>query len=85
MKQVTQIDRGRVDIGLGNGAKLSGVTAAVSGEEREPKMVAFQQISARLTAAGMQCRSSMGSAPVLGDAAGASERTLLREKAMVHG
>lgn len=37
-------------------------------------------VSARLTAAGMQCRSSMGSASVFGDAAGASERhTAARE------
>lgn len=48
LKQVKQIDRGRVDIGLGTRVGLSGVTAAGSGEKRDPKMVAFQQVLDRL-------------------------------------
>jgi len=48
LKQVKQIDRGRVDIGLGARIGLSGVTAAGSGEKRDPKMVAFQQVLDRL-------------------------------------
>ncbi|GLP79744.1 type I restriction endonuclease subunit R [Mycobacterium antarcticum] len=48
LKKVKQIDRGRVDIGLGVRAGLSGITAAGSGEKRDPKMVAFQQVLDRL-------------------------------------
>ena len=48
LKQVKQIDKGRVDIGLGARIGLSGVTAAGSGEKRDPKMVAFQQVLDRL-------------------------------------
>jgi type I restriction enzyme R subunit len=48
LKQVKQIDRGRIDIGLGVRAGLSGITAAGSGEKRDPKMVAFQQVLDRL-------------------------------------
>ena len=48
LKQVKQIDKGRVDIGLGAKIGLSGVTAAGSGEKRDPKMIAFQQVLDRL-------------------------------------
>jgi type I restriction enzyme R subunit len=48
LKQVKQIDRGRIDIGLGVRVGLSGITAAGSGEKRDPKMVAFQQVLDRL-------------------------------------
>ncbi|MBY0290783.1 MAG: DEAD/DEAH box helicase family protein [Mycobacteriaceae bacterium] len=48
LKQVKQIDRGKVDIGLGVRVGLSGITAAGSGEKRDPKMVAFQQVLDRL-------------------------------------
>lgn len=48
LKKVKQIDRGRVDIGLGVRVGLSGVTAAGSGEKRDPTMVAFQQVLDRL-------------------------------------
>lgn len=48
LKKVKQIDRGRVDIGLGVRVGLSGMTAAGSGEKRDPKMVAFQQVLDRL-------------------------------------
>ena len=50
LKKVKQIDRGKIDIGLGFGVRvgLSGVTAAGSGEKRDPKMVAFQQVLDRL-------------------------------------
>lgn len=48
LKHVKQIDRGRIDIGLGVRAGLYGVTAAGSGEKRDPKMVAFQQVLDRL-------------------------------------
>ena len=48
LKQVKQVDRGRVNIGLGARVGLSGVTAAGSGEKRDPKMVAFQQVLDRL-------------------------------------
>lgn len=36
LKKVKQIDRGRVDIGLGVRVGLTGVTAAGSGEKRDP-------------------------------------------------
>lgn len=48
LKKVKQVDRGRVDIGLGVRVGLSGLTAAGSGEKRDPKMVAFQQVLDRL-------------------------------------
>ncbi len=48
LKRVKQVDRGRVDIGLGVRVGLSGMTAAGSGEKRDPKMVAFQQVLDRL-------------------------------------
>ncbi|BBY97050.1 type I restriction endonuclease subunit R [Mycolicibacterium fallax] len=48
LKHVKQIDKGRVDIGLGTRTGLVGVTAAGSGEKRDPKMVAFQQVLDRL-------------------------------------
>ncbi|WP_018604252.1 type I restriction endonuclease subunit R [Mycobacterium sp. 155] len=48
LKKVKQIDRGRIDIGLGVRVGLSGITAAGSGEKRDPKMVAFQQVLDRL-------------------------------------
>jgi type I restriction enzyme R subunit len=48
LKQVKQIDRGRIDIGLGVRVGLSGITAAGSGEKRDPKIVAFQQVLDRL-------------------------------------
>ncbi|MCV7383145.1 type I restriction endonuclease subunit R [Mycolicibacter longobardus] len=48
LKQVKQVDQGRIDIGLGARVGLSGVTAAGSGERRDPKMVAFQQVLDRL-------------------------------------
>ncbi|MUM02608.1 type I restriction endonuclease subunit R [Mycolicibacterium sp. CBMA 334] len=48
LKQVKQIDRGRIDIGLGVRVGLTGITAAGSGEKRDPKMVAFQQVLDRL-------------------------------------
>jgi type I restriction enzyme R subunit len=48
LKQVKQIDRGRIDIGLGTRAGLSGMTSVGSGEKRDPKMVAFQQVLDRL-------------------------------------
>ncbi|ORA08500.1 type I restriction endonuclease subunit R [Mycobacterium arosiense] len=48
LKQVKQIDRGKIDISLGVRVGLSGITAAGSGEKRDPKMVAFQQVLDRL-------------------------------------
>jgi type I restriction enzyme R subunit len=48
LKRVKQIDRGRIDIGLGVRVGLSGVTAAGTGEKRDPTMVAFQQVLDRL-------------------------------------
>lgn len=45
---VKQIDRGKTDIGLGVPVGLRGMTAAGSGEKRDPKMVAFQQVLDRL-------------------------------------
>lgn len=48
LKKVKQIDRGRIDIGLGVRVGLTGITAAGSGEKRDPKMVAFQQVLDRL-------------------------------------
>lgn len=48
LKKVTQVDRGRVDIGLSARVGLVGVTAAGSGEKRDPTMVALQQVLDRL-------------------------------------
>lgn len=48
LRHVKQIDRGRIDISLGMRVGLSGITAAGSGEKRDPKMVAFQQVLDRL-------------------------------------
>ncbi|OBK55229.1 type I restriction endonuclease subunit R [Mycolicibacterium fortuitum] len=48
LKKVKQIDRGKIDIGLGVRVGLTGITAAGSGEKRDPKMVAFQQVLDRL-------------------------------------
>jgi len=48
LNQVKQVDQGRIDISLGARVGLSGVTAAGSGEKRDPKMVAFQQVLDRL-------------------------------------
>lgn len=48
LKQVKQVDQGRIDISLGARVGLSGVTGAGSGEKRDPKMVAFQQVLDRL-------------------------------------
>jgi type I restriction enzyme R subunit len=48
LKLVKQIDRGKIDISLGVRVGLSGITAAGSGEKRDPKMVAFQQVLDRL-------------------------------------
>jgi type I restriction enzyme R subunit len=45
---VKQLDRGKTDIGLGVPVGLRGMTAAGSGEKRDPKMVAFQQVLDRL-------------------------------------
>ncbi|MFM9377286.1 type I restriction endonuclease subunit R [Gordonia sp. VNK21] len=48
LKQVKQVDRGKTDISLGAKVGLSGLTAAGSGEKRDPTMVAFQQVLDRL-------------------------------------
>ncbi len=48
LTHVKQVDRGRIDIGLGARVGLSGITAAGSGEKRDPTMVAFQQVLDRL-------------------------------------
>ena len=45
---VKQIDRGKTDIGLKVKVGLHGMTAAGSGEKRDPKMVTFQQVLDRL-------------------------------------
>lgn len=45
---VKQIDRGKTDIGFGIPVGLHGMTAAGSGEKRDPKMVAFQEVLDRL-------------------------------------
>lgn len=47
LKQVKQIDRGRIDISPGRESACP-VTAACSGENVDPKMVAFQQVLDRL-------------------------------------
>lgn len=48
LKRVKQLDRGTTDIGLGVRVGLHGVTAAGSGEKRDPTMVAFQAVLDRL-------------------------------------
>ncbi|MCB0928117.1 MAG: type I restriction endonuclease subunit R [Mycobacterium sp.] len=48
LKKVKQVDRGTVDIGLGARIGLHGMTAAGSGERRDPTMVALQQVLDRL-------------------------------------
>jgi len=48
LKKVKQIDKGRIDIGLGTKVGLTGITAAGSGEKRDATMVAFQQVLDRL-------------------------------------
>ncbi|MGO3327656.1 type I restriction enzyme subunit R domain-containing protein [Gordonia sp. (in: high G+C Gram-positive bacteria)] len=48
LKQVKQVDQGKTDIRLGAKIGLSGLTAAGSGEKRDPTMVAFQQVLDRL-------------------------------------
>ena len=49
LEHVKQIDQGKTDISLGaNKVGLSGLTAAGSGEKRDPTMVAFQQVLDRL-------------------------------------
>jgi type I restriction enzyme R subunit len=48
LQKVKQIDRGKTNIGLGSRIGLKGMTAAGSGEKRDPKMVAFQQVLDRL-------------------------------------
>lgn len=45
---VKQVDRGKTDISLGVPVGLCGMTAAGSGEKRDPKIVAFQQVLDRL-------------------------------------
>ncbi|NMD54393.1 MULTISPECIES: type I restriction endonuclease subunit R [Tsukamurella] len=46
--QVKQVDQGKTDITLGSRIGLSGMTAAGSGEKRDPTMVAFQAVLDRL-------------------------------------
>ena len=49
LERITQIDRGTTDIKLGTeSAGLSGVTAAGSGQARDPQMVLFQAVIDRL-------------------------------------
>jgi type I restriction enzyme R subunit len=48
LQQVKQIDQGKSDISLGARVGLTGITATGSGEKRDPKMVAFQQVLDRL-------------------------------------
>ncbi len=48
LRHVKQIDRGKTDIGLGVRVGLHGLTAAGSGEKRDPTMVAFQAVLDRL-------------------------------------
>ena len=48
LQQVKQVDQGKTDISLGAKIGLSGLTAAGSGEKRDPTMVAFQQVLDRL-------------------------------------
>lgn len=48
LQHVKQVDQGKSDISLGARIGLTGVTAAGSGEKRDPTMVAFQQVLDRL-------------------------------------
>lgn len=48
LRAVKQVDRGAADIKLVDPAGLSGLTAAGSGQRRDPTMVAFQQVLDRL-------------------------------------
>ncbi|NHU42990.1 type I restriction endonuclease [Rhodococcus sp. A14] len=48
LQRVKQVDQGKSDISLGARVGLTGVTAAGSGEKRDPKMVAFRQVLDRL-------------------------------------
>jgi type I restriction enzyme R subunit len=48
LANVKQVDKGKTDISLGGRTGLKGVTAAGSGANRDPKMVAFQEIIERL-------------------------------------
>lgn len=48
LKAVKQVDRGAADIKLLDPQGLTGMTAAGSGERRDPTMVAFQQVLDRL-------------------------------------
>ena len=48
LSTVRQIDKGKTDISLGSRAGLKGMTAAGSGQKRDPKMVALQQVLVRL-------------------------------------
>lgn len=48
LQRVKQVDQGKSDISLGARIGLTGVTAAGSGEKRDPKMVAFRQVLDRL-------------------------------------
>ena len=48
LKEVAHKDKGKTDISLGTKVGLTGITAAGSGEKRDPTMVAFQQVLDRL-------------------------------------
>ena len=48
LAHVKQIDRGQIDIGLGERKGLKGITAAGSGAKSDPKMVAFEAVIDRL-------------------------------------
>ena len=48
LTNVKQVDRGKSSISLGTKVGLKGMTAAGSGEKRDPTMVAFQQVIERL-------------------------------------
>lgn len=48
LKAVKQVDKGRIDLALGESVGLTGVTGAGSGTPRDPTMVAFQQVLDRL-------------------------------------
>lgn len=45
---VRQIDKGKTDLGLGERVGLTGMTEAGSGEKKDPKMVALQEVINRL-------------------------------------
>ena len=48
LSNVRQLDKGKTDISLGARAGLKGMTAAGSGQKRDPKMVALEQVLVRL-------------------------------------